>query len=142
MFGKARGWLRIILLAGPPYLILTTVGALLWEHLSGEPAGALLIFLLYASSIPFFLAIGIVNYLLENHTDTSFVSTAVGSMSGLVGAGAVSLVLVPMIGAVGAIVTWALADIVHAATVLLIFRLRSVDSSGARPPARLTSVNR
>ncbi|MFD0556019.1 hypothetical protein FB566_1240 [Stackebrandtia endophytica] len=142
MFSKARHWLRMIVLAGPPYLILVTVGALLWEHVSGRPAGALLIFLLYASSVPFFLAIGTVNYLLENHTNTSFVSTAIGSMSGMVGAGAMSLLLVPLTGAVGAMITWALADIVHAATVLLIFRLRAVDSSAGQAPAPLTSVNR
>ncbi|HIW62437.1 MAG TPA: oligosaccharide flippase family protein [Candidatus Stackebrandtia excrementipullorum] len=140
MFERAKYWLKIMLISGPPYLVLVAVGGFTWEATTGAPAGPVLIFLLYLSSVPFFLLIGTINYLLENHDNTSFISTAAGSMAGMIGACAVSLALVPWIGALGAMLTWALADIIHAATILLIFRYKRKTTLSA-PAAETSTVD-
>lgn len=146
VFQRAKRALKVLFLGGMPYLAVIAVGGFAWEAINGERAGAVLIFLLYLAGVPCFMMIGTINYLLENHDNRSFKATAAGSTVGMIAACGVALILVPYTGALGALLCWALADIIHSATILTIFRItgtgRDDPATRIEQPARAAVSHR
>ncbi|MEU7874333.1 hypothetical protein [Dactylosporangium sp. NPDC049140] len=116
----ARG-LRLLALAGPPWVVAATATAA-WGYDRGP---AVVLGGLYLACLPVFFGLGSVNFLLENGDRHTLRRTAIGSATGLAGAVLAALVLVPWLGAPGAIAAMATGDLVHAAVLLLILPRRS-----------------
>ncbi|WP_153484467.1 hypothetical protein [Streptomyces katsurahamanus] len=92
-----------------------------------EPAVTVL--LLYLLCVPLFFAVGSLHYLLENATAGTLRATAVAALAGLGCAAALGLLLVPLLGALGAVTSLAAGEIAHALAAWLLLR------GGARPAA-------
>ncbi|MGW8950287.1 hypothetical protein [Streptomyces sp. NPDC055709] len=125
----------------------------LWLARSAEQAAlvpsSVAVLLLYVLCVPLFFAVGSLNYLLENATSRTLRATAVSALGGLVCAVLLGLVLVPALGALGAVTALASGEVAHAvlARFLLRSRLRgpatpSAGASATRTTAIRTTVSR
>ncbi|MFF9348059.1 hypothetical protein [Streptomyces sp. NPDC014734] len=111
--------------------VWTALALLLTHHAerSGLVSPPVAVLLLYVLCVPLFFAVGSVNYLLENATARTLRVTAAGSVAGLVCAVLLGLVLVPALGALGAVTALVTGEIAHALAARLLL------GAGARPAA-------
>ncbi|MFI6508699.1 hypothetical protein ACIBCT_13935 [Streptosporangium sp. NPDC050855] len=114
MLGTLARWLRLLVLAGVPYLALTLGASLLLLRDLGGPG----VLVLYAACVPILFAMGSVNYLMENATPRTLRTTAYGAAVSLVAMGALAFAVVPWAGALGAVTVLGCGELVHAAVVL------------------------
>ncbi|MCX4512205.1 hypothetical protein OHA27_18220 [Streptomyces sp. NBC_01619] len=125
----------------------------LWLARSAEQAAlvpsSVAVLLLYVLCVPLFFAVGSLNYLLENATSRTLRATAVSALGGLVCAVLLGLVLVPALGALGAVTALASGEVAHAVLARLLLRSRlrgpATPSAGAcasRTTASRTTVSR
>ncbi|WP_157441383.1 hypothetical protein [Actinoplanes awajinensis] len=111
-------WARIIAIGGAPYLAAVTALTILWRQHTGATGQTAALALLYLACIPLFFGLGSINFVLENGDRRTLRRTASGSVTGLAGAALSAFVLVPLLGAPGALAAIAVGDVVHAITVL------------------------
>ncbi|WP_328725829.1 hypothetical protein [Streptomyces sp. NBC_00259] len=120
----------------------------LWLARSAEQAAlvpsSVAVLLLYVLCVPLFFAVGSLNYLLENATSRTLRATAVSALGGLVCAVLLGLVLVPALGALGAVTALASGEVAHAvlARLLLRSRLRGPATPSAGACASRTTASR
>lgn len=88
------------------------------------------VLLLYVLCVPLFFTVGSLNYLLENATPRTLRATAVSALGGLLCAVLLGLVLVPALGALGAVAALASGEVAHA----VLARLLLGSPLSARPP--------
>ncbi|MFJ6630861.1 hypothetical protein ACIQMR_05520 [Streptomyces sp. NPDC091376] len=124
----------------------------LWLARSAEQAAlvpsSVAVLLLYVLCVPLFFAVGSLNYLLENATSRTLRATAVSALGGLVCAVVLGLVLVPALGALGAVTALASGEVAHAVLARLLLRSRrrgtakpSTGASASRTTASRTTAS-
>lgn len=105
-------------------ILWTPAALLLARHAerSGLVSPPVAVLLLYVLCVPLFFAVGSLNYLLENATARTLRVTAAGSVAGLLCAVLLGLVLVPALGALGAVTALATGEIAHVLVSRLLLR--------------------
>ncbi|MER6608257.1 hypothetical protein ABT282_20680 [Streptomyces sp. NPDC000927] len=105
-------------------ILWTPAALLLTRHAeqSGLVSPPVAVLLLYVLCVPLFFAVGSLNYLLENATTRTLRVTAAGSVAGLVCAVLLGLVLVPALGALGAVTALVAGEIAHVLAARLLLR--------------------
>ncbi|MGN9838475.1 hypothetical protein ACTMTI_10190 [Nonomuraea sp. H19] len=113
-YNRLSRWLRLLLLAGTPYVLAALAAALAGLR----PYGGVGVVILYFAVVPVVFAVGSANYLMENATREALTATAAGAALSLVVAGALAFLVVPWAGALGAVALLAVGELVHAVAIL------------------------
>ncbi|MFJ9640061.1 hypothetical protein [Streptomyces sp. NPDC101178] len=109
---------------------------------SGLVAPPVAVLLLYVLGVPLVFTVGSLNYLLENATPHTLRATAVSALGGLLCAVLSGLVLVPALGALGAVTALTAGEVAHAVLARLLLRSRTFRSPplrGRAPKTRTTT---
>lgn len=110
---------------------------------SGLVAPPVAVLLLYVLGVPLVFTVGSLNYLLENATPYTLRATAVSALGGLLCAVLSGLVLVPALGALGAVTALTAGEVAHAVLARLLLRSRTFRSPplrGRAPKTRTTTT--
>ncbi|WP_432147993.1 hypothetical protein [Streptomyces sp. bgisy029] len=110
---------------------------------SGLVAPPVAVLLLYVLGVPLVFTVGSLNYLLENATPYTLRATAVSALGGLLCAVLSGLVLVPTLGALGAVTALTAGEVAHAVLARLLLRSRTFRSPplrGRAPKTRTTTT--
>lgn len=97
-----------------------SLGLAWWAEHSALVPAPVVVLLLYVLCVPLFFTVGSLNYLLENATPHTLRATALSALGGLLGAVALGLVLVPALGALGAVAALASGEVAHAVLARLL----------------------
>ncbi|MET9923388.1 MULTISPECIES: hypothetical protein [unclassified Streptomyces] len=112
----------------------------LWLAWSAEQSGLVAppvaVLLLYVLGVPIVFTVGSLNYLLENATPHTLRATAVSALGGLLCAVLSGLLLVPALGALGAVTALTVGEVAHAVLARLLLRSRTFRSRA--PETRTT----
>ncbi|MEU7740669.1 hypothetical protein [Nonomuraea sp. NPDC049158] len=119
-YERLSRWLRLLLLAGIPYVAAVSCVA----PLLLRPLGGLGVVVLYVACVPIIFAVGSASYLMENATPLALRVTAVGAVVSLAAVVMLAAVVVPWAGALGAVGVLAVGALVHAAVLLRWLRPR------------------
>ncbi|RST24237.1 hypothetical protein EF908_06425 [Streptomyces sp. WAC04770] len=101
-----------------------------WAERTALVPPPVVVLLLYVLCVPLFFTVGSLNYLLENATPHTLRATALSALGGLLCAVLLGLVLVPALGALGAVAALASGEVAHA----VLARLLLGSPLSARPP--------
>ncbi|PWS48595.1 hypothetical protein DKT74_02590, partial [Streptomyces sp. ZEA17I] len=85
-----------------------------WAERTALAPPPVVVLLLYVLCVPLFFTVGSLNYLLENATPHTLRATALSALGGLLCAVLLGLVLVPALGALGAVAALASGEVAHA----------------------------
>ncbi|MBT2229252.1 hypothetical protein [Nonomuraea sp. NEAU-A123] len=119
-YDRLSRWLRLLLLAGTPYVAAVSCLA----PLLLRPLGGLGVVILYVACVPVIFAVGSASYVMENATPLALRATAVGAVVSLLAVVALAAIVVPWAGALGAVGVLATGALVHAAVLLRWLRPR------------------
>ncbi|MFF8436412.1 hypothetical protein [Streptomyces bacillaris] len=107
-----------------------SLGLAWWAERAALVPPPVVVLLLYVLCVPLFFTVGSLNYLLENATPHTLRATALSALGGLLCAVLLGLVLVPALGALGAVAALASGEVAHAVLARLLLR----SPLSARPP--------
>ncbi|TGY95899.1 hypothetical protein E5Z02_32750 [Streptomyces rhizosphaericola] len=109
-----------------------------WAERTALAPPPVVVLLLYVLCVPLFFTVGSLNYLLENATPHTLRATALSALGGLLCAVLLGLVLVPALGALGAVAALASGEVAHAVLARLLLRspLSAGPPRGSRPAHR------
>ncbi|MEV0615147.1 hypothetical protein AB0I81_17620 [Nonomuraea sp. NPDC050404] len=120
-YERMSHWLRLLMLAGTPYVLVALAVTLAMLR----PYGDVGVVILYVACVPVIFAVGSANYLMENATRQALNATAAGAAVALAVVGALALVVVPWTGALGAVALIAFGELIHAGAILRWLRPRT-----------------
>ncbi|MYT34730.1 hypothetical protein GTY66_01390 [Streptomyces sp. SID8356] len=115
-----------------------SLGLAWWAERTALAPPPVVVLLLYVLCVPLFFTVGSLNYLLENATPHTLRATALSALGGLLCAVLLGLVLVPALGALGAVTALASGEVTHAVLARLLLRspLSARPPRGSRPAHR------
>ncbi|GAA3080137.1 hypothetical protein [Streptosporangium carneum] len=123
-YDRLSRWLRLLVLAGTPY-VLTVLGVALAVL---RPYGGVGVVIVYIACVPVIFAAGSANYMMENASTEALTATAAGAAVSLLAVAALAFLTVPLAGALGAVTVLAFGELVHAAMILRWLRSRRAPS--------------